>query len=101
MNSLLAYSFAFLLCLTQAFAQDSSDNHVDPTTLSPDGRYGVTVPDSPVAKQADGSYEDVKDQENAIIEVKTGHRIGAINGGVAFEHMNHDHLEPTYWAADD
>jgi hypothetical protein len=100
MRSSLACCIAFLTGITPVCAQDTSDNHIDPVTFSPDGRYGITVQPSEYTGP-DMDVVPVKDPENAIIEIKTGHRVGVIQGDPAFEHMNHDRLEPTCWAADD
>ena len=84
-----------------AYAQDAQASHVLPITFSPDGRYGVMVLPNEYYEKTAGDYEPVKDPENAIVEVKTGHRLGVIQGDVAFEHMNHDEVAPTCWTADD
>lgn len=87
--------------VNSAYGQDAPANHVLPITLSVDGRYGVTVLPDEYDEKADGSYEPVKNPENAIVEIKTGRVIGTIDGDVAFEHMNHDEIAPTCWSADD
>lgn len=67
--------------------------HIPPETLSPDHRYGVTVP------ERDDDDTPLKDP-NKIIEVKTGRVVGVINADGAFEQMNHDELVPACWSAD-
>jgi len=64
------------------------------TTFSPDHRYGVTVPKME-------NYETIKDPKNEIVEVATGHVVGAIQGNAAFDRMNHEDIVPSCWSADD
>lgn len=67
-------------------------------TLSPDHRYGITVPMLDAYLQ--GTLKD-KDVQNSVVEVKTGRVLGAIQSDAAFDHMNHDEIVPSWWTADD
>jgi hypothetical protein len=65
-------------------------------TLSPDHKYGVTVFDN-----SDDNVEAPDNAKSQIIEVKTGHLLGAIQSDLAQKNMNHDSIVPTRWTADD
>jgi hypothetical protein len=68
---------------------------VPDVTLSPDHRYGVTVPQN---------VEDsaIAHQQNEVVEVKTGRPLGAITENeVAAGHTSNQELAPTEWTADD
>ncbi len=65
------------------------------TTLSPDKRYGITVP-------ASFTMENSWAADNQLIEMKTGQVLGSINSDEpAFARMNHSELLPAWWSADD
>jgi hypothetical protein len=66
---------------------------VVPSSLSPDKRYGVLVPDS-------DHYDETKHQ-NKLVELNTGRTLAVINaetGRAGF--MNHGGIEPSRWSAD-
>ena len=87
----VGFSFAGLVS-TSGPSPSAAD--VSPITLSADGRFGVTVPESDTDDQG-------KDTNNAIVEIKTAHVLGVIQGPVATQHMNNDEVSPTYWTPDD
>jgi hypothetical protein len=87
----VGFSFAGLVSTS---GQSPSVADVSPITLSADGRFGVTVPESDMDDKG-------KDTNNAIVEVKTAHILGVIQGPVATQHMNNDGVAPTYWTPDD
>jgi hypothetical protein len=59
-------------------------------TLSPDHRYGVTVPGL-----------DTSDPQNSLVEVKTGRVLAVIQADVGYEHANRNSVLPSRWAKDD
>jgi|GEM_PF-1935855 len=63
-------------------------------TLSPDHKYGVTAFDNTDNDAPDGA-------KSQIIEVKTGHLLGAVQADLAMKNMNHDEIVPTRWTEDD
>jgi hypothetical protein len=63
-------------------------------TLSPDGRYGVTVPKME-------SYDILTDARNEVVQAATGRVLGAIQGNATFEGMNQTEIYPARWSADD
>ncbi len=79
-----------------AFAQIIPDGYVvPPNTISKDHRYGVTV--LKVEKE-----DKISKPQNSVIDLQTGKLLGAIQTEeVAADHMNHDEIAPTLWAADD
>lgn len=99
--SFFALVLVFLAGDARAADEEVTRGEVSSITLSPDGRFGVTVPGHAYVEKADGTYDDVKNPQNAIIEIKTGKVVGIIGGDVAFEHMNHDNLMPSCWTEDD
>lgn len=63
------------------------------TTISPDGRYGITVP---------SLADAITDPKNEVIEIKTGRIVGAIpKEYAAFDRMNHGGIVPACWTGDD
>ena len=69
-------------------------------TLSPDGRYGISVFDNtvnPIPSQID---------DNKLIEVKTGRVLasiipsGSVQGSGYITHEDHGGIEPTRWSSD-
>ena len=62
------------------------------STLSSDGRYGVTVP----VMGSDGTAEG----ENELIEVATGRIIAGIDANPVFGRTNHESLLPSRWSKD-
>lgn len=68
---------------------------VPPITMSPDQKFGVTVPMLEMEEQ-------LKTPQNSVIELKTGKVAGVIQTEyVAEDHMNHDTIVQTLWSADD
>ena len=66
---------------------------VEPSSLSPDKRYGVLAPDA--------DHYDWTKHQNKLVEVNTGRTLAVINAetGVA-EFTNHGGIEPSRWSAD-
>jgi hypothetical protein len=58
-------------------------------TLSPDHRFGVTVPDL-----------DTPNPHNSLIEVKTGRVLAEIQADTGYEQANHMELLPSRWTKD-
>jgi hypothetical protein len=59
-------------------------------TLSPDHRYGVTVPDL-----------DTPNPQNSLVEVETGRVLAVIAADTGYESANHNSVLPSRWAKDD
>jgi hypothetical protein len=59
-------------------------------TLSPDHRYGVTVPDL-----------DTPNPQNSLVEVETGRVLAVIAADTGYESANHNSVLPARWAKDD
>ena len=59
------------------------------STLSPDHRYGVTVPSL-----------DTDNPQNKLVEVKTGRVLAVIQADTGYEHANHVDLLPSRWSSD-
>lgn len=59
-------------------------------TLSPDHRYGVTVPDI-----------DTPNPQNSLVEVATGRVLAVIQADAGYESANHNSVLPSRWAKDD
>lgn len=59
-------------------------------TLSPDHRYGVTVPDL-----------DTANPQNSLVDVETGRVLAVIRADVGYESANHNAVLPARWAKDD
>jgi hypothetical protein len=59
-------------------------------TLSPDHRYGVTVPDL-----------DTPNPQNSLVEVATGRVLAVIEADTGYEAANHNSVLPSRWAKDD
>jgi len=80
-------------CFGVAHGQKVPEHYVVPEiTLSPDHKYGVTVPIT-------GDLDDIASPANQIIELKTGHLLGAIAGqDIGLTHMNHDEIRPALWS---
>jgi|SRR5262249_13024910 hypothetical protein len=88
----------FVLCFTGGLAVSTGEAaaQIVPTgytipdiTLSPDHRYGVTVPDL-----------DTPNPHNSLIEIKTGRVLAVIQADTGYEHANHISLLPSRWAKD-
>ncbi|EDY15878.1 hypothetical protein CfE428DRAFT_6610 [Chthoniobacter flavus Ellin428] len=62
-------------------------------SLSPDGRYGVTVPILDEAPDTDATH-------NSVIEMKTGKILGAIRASTGWNRMNHGGVLPAQWSPD-
>ena len=98
MNGRTANQLIFMLCFSAmvAVAIDTTAAQIAPTgytipdiTLSPDHRYGVTVPglDSP-------------NPHNSLIETKTGRVLAEIQATTGYEKANHINLLPSRWTRD-
>jgi hypothetical protein len=87
--------FVLLAICVNAAAQNIPKGFVVPKcTLSPDGRYGVTVP---ILDQ----HEDSEDPKNSVIEVKTGRVVAIINTKfTGWNHMGHGAVWPCRWSPD-
>jgi hypothetical protein len=59
-------------------------------TLSPDRRYGVTVPDL-----------NTPNPQNSLVEVETGRALAVIQARPGYESANHNSVLPSRWAKDD
>jgi hypothetical protein len=59
-------------------------------TLSPDHRYGVTVPDI-----------DTSNPQNSLVDVETGRVLAVIQADAGYESANHNAVLPARWAKDD
>jgi hypothetical protein len=59
-------------------------------TLSPDHRYGVTVPDL-----------NTPNPQNSLVEVETGRVLAVIQANTGYESANHNSVLPSRWAQDD
>jgi hypothetical protein len=90
----LAVAAAFTVGLT-AIAQNIPKGFAVPKcTLSPDGRYGVTVP---ILDQ----HEDSEDPKNAVIELTTGRIIAIIDTSrTGWNRMGHGGVLPCRWSPD-
>jgi hypothetical protein len=61
-------------------------------TLSPDKRFGVTVPDI---------FNSPDDARNSLVEVHTGHVLAVIEAGtVGYNRMSHGGILPSRWSSD-
>jgi hypothetical protein len=82
-----------------AFGQHLRPGYSIPdVTLSPDHRFGVTVP------QLDYFESDLKNSDdpcNSVVEVKTGKVVGVIKADTGWDHMNHGEVLPTRWSPDE
>ena len=84
---------------TDAKAPEGFDIPAD--TLSPDERYGVTVPllaDHPFTgnKKQDRKWDSLR---NSLLEVRTGRVLAVIQSGtVGWDRMGHDEILPTHWS---
>lgn len=59
-------------------------------TLSPDHRYGVTVPDL-----------NTPNPKNSLVETETGRVLAVIQADAGYESANHNAVLPARWAKDD
>jgi hypothetical protein len=86
---------AMLAACVSAFAQDIPKGYVVPKcTLSPDRRYGVTVP---ILFQ----HEDSENPKNSVIEVETGKVIAIIKTRfTGWNRQNHGGILPGRWSKD-
>ena len=92
--SILAIATIFTLPVlwsqANADAQTNTTGYTIPDyTLSPDLKYGVTVPD------ADGD-----DSNNRLVEMKTRKVLAVIQGETQFSHMTWDDGTPPRWSTD-
>ena len=98
MNGRAAAQLVFMLCFSglvaaaidTAAAQTVPPGYTIPDiTLSPDHRYGVTVPGL-----------DTPNPHNSLIETKTGRVLAEIQAITGYEHANHISLAPSRWTRD-
>jgi hypothetical protein len=98
MNGRTANQLIFVLCFTAGLAVSTSEAaaQIVPTgytipdiTLSPDHRYGVTVPGL-----------DTPNPHNSLVEVKTGRVLAEIQANTGYEQANHVSLLPSRWTKD-
>jgi hypothetical protein len=84
-----------LLTSVTAAAQNFPKGFVVPEcTVSPDGRYGVTVP---ILDQ----HEDSENPKNSVIELKTGRTIAVIQTKfTGWNRQNHGGVFPCRWSND-
>lgn len=75
-----------VLC-TASLAPAQPTARISPSSISPDGRYGVTVSEQP------------GDHANQLVEVASGKVLAELSSDVAFEHQNHATIDPK-WSAD-
>lgn len=82
-----------LLCLaTSALAVDWPEGFTVPeSTLSPDHRFGILVPDS--------DHYDIQSPQNKLVEVTTGRVLAVIQAETGMEQMNHGGTAPQ-WSED-
>ncbi len=81
---------AGLVWTSYAAAQIAPTGYTIPDiTLSPDHRYGVTVPGL-----------DTPNPQNSLVDVKTGHVLAVIHANTGYEQANHVSLLPSRWARD-
>ncbi len=90
----LAVFISLAICFN-AVAQNIPKGFVVPKcSLSPDGRYGVTVP---ILNQ----HEDSEEPKNSVIEVKTGRIVAVINTKfTGWNRMGHGAVWPCRWSPD-
>lgn len=102
----LFWFIATLLTAPAAFGQHLRPGYLIPDiTLSPDHRYGVTVPqleyfESDLKKVAPFEYTvKISDNpRNSLVEVKTGRVLGVINADTGWDRMAHGDVLPTRWS---
>jgi hypothetical protein len=92
-QAIRAFLLGFVFFAT-ARADTVSDVSVPDNTLSPDKRYGITVP-HPFSNAGD-IFKD-----NELVEVKSKHVLGSINAETVYTNMNHNELLPAWWSDDD
>lgn len=63
------------------------------TSLSPDGRYGVTVP---IAAEIKEETRPV----NSLIDTRTGKILAPLTRATAWDHTNHETILPARWSRD-
>lgn len=87
--------FSAFLVLSQAWVVAApgvpAGFSIPKNTLSPDGRYGVLVPDL--------EHYDCTKHQNQLIEVNSGKLLAVVTGQTGFERMNHGGSAPR-WTAD-
>jgi hypothetical protein len=93
---LLAVVFAAFATLNGAAAEETvpAGNKILDITLSPDHRYGVTVPST-----VPDSYDP--NPQNRLVEVETGRVLTLIQADTGYERANHNEVLPSRWAKDD
>lgn len=98
MTGRTANHLIFVLCFTGGLAvsTDEAAAQIVPTgykipdiTLSPNHRYGVTVPGL-----------DTPNPHNSLIEIKTGRVLAVIQADTGYERANHMELLPSRWTKD-
>jgi hypothetical protein len=86
---------AMIALTVSAAAQNIPKGYVVPKcTLSPDGRFGVTVPIL-------DDYEQIQNPKNSVIELKTGKVIAVIKAKfTGWNRQNHGGVLPCRWSPD-
>jgi hypothetical protein len=91
---------AFLASSVWVFGQDKSIGFTIPeSTLSPDKRYGVTVPSTDDAIDLD-DFPAGKEPRNKLVESSSGRVIAVIAAETGWSRMNHGGVLPSRWAPD-
>lgn len=80
--------------LSPALAQTTPKGFLIPeTSLSPDGRYGVTVP---IAAEIKEETRPV----NSLIDTRTGKILAPLTSETAWDYANHETILPARWSKD-
>jgi hypothetical protein len=80
--------------LATTYAEDLPKGYIiAEESASPDGRYGVTVP------QMD-ELENDPSAHNSVVDLKSGKALGAIKANTGWDHMNHTDIMPAQWSPD-
>lgn len=83
----------FLMISACALGQNIPKGYIVPdSTISPDHRYGVTVP---LIAENDESAK----VKNSLVELKTGRVLAVIRAETGWDHMNHGGVDPK-WSKD-
>lgn len=69
------------------------------STLSPDGRYGVTVP-SLSDYPDDGKFADNDEPHNQLVDASTGQTLATIHAETGWDRMDRGRVLPARWSPD-
>jgi hypothetical protein len=96
LSFLLAVIFSAFAMSNGAVAGDTvpAGNKILDITLSPDHRYGVTVPET-----VPDTYDP--NPQNRLVEVATGRVLTLIQADTGYKRANHNEVLPSRWAKDD